>query len=117
MRFNIERLLIVLLLVVAAVYAVDYVSVQYRASAKKPGDPYDLVTYPHLLEIPQKGNRVEYALDALAPMVSQPCVHSLFPHSGYTPCWFVNRKSRSATQMFLMPALPAARQFLRMKIE
>jgi len=116
MRFSIERLLIVVLLLVAAVYAVDYISVQYRATAKKSGDPYDVVTYPHLLEIPQKGNRVEYALDALSPMVSQPCVHSLFPHGGYTPCWYVNRKAQSATPMFLVPTLRVAQRFLRMKI-
>jgi hypothetical protein len=105
LRFSLERLLIGLLLLVAAVYLVDYISVRHRAAAQKQGDPFDAVTYPHLLEIPQKGNRVEYALDAQSPMMSEACVHSLFPHSGYLPCWYVNRKAQSATPMFLVPAM------------
>jgi hypothetical protein len=105
MRFSLERLMIALLVLVAAVYAVDYISVRLRASAQKLGDPFDVVTYPHLLEIPQKGNRVEYALDAQSPMMSEACVHSLFPHSGYLPCWYVQRKAQSPTPMFFVPML------------
>jgi hypothetical protein len=105
MRFSLERLLIALLVLIAAVYAVDYISVRHRAAAQKMGDPFDVVTYPHLLEIPQKGNRVEYALDAQSPMMSEACVHSLFPQSGYLPCWYVHRKAQSATPMFFLPML------------
>ena len=103
MRFSLARLLIVLLTLLAAAYATDYVSVRYRAAAQKPSDPFDVVTYPRLLEIPQKGNRVEYALDAQSPMVSQRCVHSLFPHGDFMPCWYVRRKAQSPTLMTLVP--------------
>jgi hypothetical protein len=90
----------------AIAYGYDAVSVRRRLSAQKPGDPFDTVTYPHVLEIPQKGNKVEYALDAQAPMETESCVHSLFPHYGYTPCWYVVRRSKHFTQMtILTPAL------------
>lgn len=83
-------------------YGYDYLSVRHRMNANKPGDPFDVITYPHLLAIPQKGNKVEYALDAQSPMESDPCVHSLFPHYGYPPCWYVRRKAKTPTQMTIV---------------
>jgi hypothetical protein len=94
--------LIVTALLVAAVYLYDYLSVRHRMSAQKQGDPFDTIEYPHVLEIPQKGNRVEYALDAQSPMESQPCVHSLFPHFGYSPCWYVQHQAQIPTPMDLL---------------
>jgi hypothetical protein len=105
MLVSLQRVAIIAGVLLALIYAVDFFSVRHRAAAQKPGDPFDVVTYPHLLAIPQKGNRTEYALDAQSPMESDPCVHSLFPHSGYLPCWYVNRKAQSPTPMFLLPAL------------
>jgi hypothetical protein len=104
MRILLQRLLIAAALLLAALYAYDYLSVQHRLGANKPGDPFDEITYPHLLAIPQKGNRVEYALDAQSPMLTQSCVHSIFPHEGYTPCWYVNRMALRPTPMSLLPA-------------
>ena len=105
MRFNLQRVLIAIIVLVAVTYAADYFSVRYRMAAHKQGNPFDQVTHPHLLAIPQKGNRVEYALDAQSPMISEPCVHSLFPHFGYTPCWYITRMAESPTTMFLLPAV------------
>ena len=96
------RVLYGLILLLAIAYGYDYASIRRRASAHKPGDPYDVVTYPHLLAIPQKGNKVEYALDAQAPFVTESCVHSLFPHSGYTPCWYVQWRAKSPTPMMIV---------------
>jgi len=99
MRAPTNRILHGLILLLALVYGYDYASVRRRISAQKSGDPFDTVTYPHLLAIPQKGNKVDYELDAQSPMESESCVHSLFPHYGYTPCWYVLRKSKNPTQM------------------
>jgi hypothetical protein len=106
MRDNSTRILYALLIVLAAVYGYDFASVRHRMSEQKPGDPLDVITYPHLLAIPHKGNKVEYALDALSPMESESCVHSLFPHYGYTPCWYVLRKSKTPTQMMIVFRVP-----------
>ena len=106
MRTHINRIIYALLMLLAVAYGYDYASVRRRISENKPGDPFDVVTYPHLLAIPQKGNKVEYALDAQSPMESDPCVHSLFPHYGYTPCWYVQRRAKTPRQMtILAPAL------------
>src|SRR4029077_20155659 len=102
MRPHINRIIYALMLLLAVAYGFDYASVRRRMSAQKPGDPFDVVTYPHLLAIPQKGNKVEYALDAQSPIESDPCVHSLFPHYGYTPCWYVQRRAKTPTQMTIL---------------
>jgi hypothetical protein len=106
MRTQMIRALYALLTLLAVAYGYDFASVRHRMSAQKSGDPFDVVTYPHLLAIPQKGNKVEYALDAQSPMESDPCVHSLFPHYGYTPCWYIIRKSKSPTQMTIILPVP-----------
>jgi hypothetical protein len=103
MRLLLQRILISVVVLLAAAYAYDYLSVRHRMAAGKQGDPFDTVTFPHLLAIPQKGNRVEYALDAQSPMMAEACVHSLFPHFGYAPCWYVRRTTAAPTQMFLLP--------------
>jgi hypothetical protein len=106
MRIPWNRIFYAVILLIGLTYGYDYASVRRRMSAKKPGDPFDVVTYPHLLAIPQKGNKVDYELDAQSPMASEPCVHSLFPHSGYTPCWYVLRKSKNPTQMMIVLRAP-----------
>jgi hypothetical protein len=102
MRTQSIRILYALLMLIAVAYGYDYASVRRRMSTQKPGDPFDVVTYPHLLAIPLKGNKVDYELDAQSPMETESCVHSLFPHYGYTPCWYVVRKSKKPTQMTIV---------------
>ena len=106
MRAPWNRILYAIILLIALTYGYDSVSVRRRMSAQKPGDPFDVVTYPHLLAIPQKGNKVDYELDAQSPMESESCVHSLFPHYGYTPCWYVLRRSKNPTQMMIVLRAP-----------
>jgi hypothetical protein len=38
--------------------------------------------------IKQKDGRIDYEL---GDTETRPCLHSLFPHSGYTPCWYLAR--------------------------
>ena len=106
MRTHSIRILYALILLLALAYGYDYASVRRRMSAQKPGDPFDVVTYPHLLAIPQKGNKIDYELDAQSPMESESCVHALFPHYGYTPCWYVARRSKRPTQMMIVFRVP-----------
>jgi hypothetical protein len=111
MRFRVKQISVAAVALLAAVYAYDYVSVHHRMGSPTPSDPFDVVTYPNVLAIPQKGNRVEYALDARAPMESDPCVHSMFPHFGYTPCWYVRRRSRNPTPMVILIRTQISAQF------
>ena len=106
MRPHLNRFLYALIMLLALAYGFDYASVRRRVNAQKPGDPFDVITYPHVLAIPVKGNKVDYELDAQSPMESDPCVHSLFPHYGYTPCWYILRKSKTPTQMTIVFPVP-----------
>jgi hypothetical protein len=97
-----KQIALAIVLVLALAYGYDYASVRRRMSARNPGDPIDVITHPNLLAIPQKGNKVEYALDAQSPMVSESCVRSLFPHYGYTPCWYVQRRAKTPRPMMIL---------------
>ena len=102
MRNLLPRIIYALLMILALTYGYDYASVRRRMSAQKSGDPFDSVTYPHVLAIPVKGNKVDYELDATSPIETDSCVHSIFPHYGYTPCWYVLRRSKSPTPMTII---------------
>jgi hypothetical protein len=76
-------------LLVALVYAGDYVSVRY--GIPKGREPYGSVTVTLTYAIHEKNGKTEYEFPA--PQ-SQACVQSLFPHFGYTPCWYLKRHSQ-----------------------
>jgi hypothetical protein len=73
-------------LLASIVYAGDYLSVRYRTS--KGGDPFATVSVQPYYAIHQKNGKTEYDF---APPENQICVRSLFPHFGYSPCWYVKR--------------------------
>ena len=102
MRLILKRVFLIAVMLVAILYIYDALSVRHRMSAQKQGDPFDVVVHPRILAIPHKGNRVEFALDAQSPMESESCVHSVFPHFGYTPCWYVNRRARNPIPMVIV---------------
>jgi hypothetical protein len=52
-----------------------------------------------LYAIPQKNGKIDYEFDAQQPDVTTPCVHSLFPHLGNSPCWYLQRNSQKPIPM------------------
>lgn len=72
-------------LLVGIVYFGDYLSVRYKIPNGR--DPFSSVTIQPYYAIHEKNGRTEY--DFAQPQ-SQVCVRSLFPHFGYSPCWYVN---------------------------
>jgi hypothetical protein len=91
----------VLLILVAILYAGDYVSVKYRMSRagsppSAPGGPLDTVQIQRTYEIPHKDGRAEFAF---AEPQTVTCVHSIFPHLGYSPCWYLKRHSQQMIPM------------------
>jgi hypothetical protein len=77
------------LLALAVLYAGDYLSARYRL----PGNRQTLgsVEVQTLWAIRQKDGRIAYAPGDSGP---QPCLRSLFPHLGYTPCWYLRGHAR-----------------------
>ena len=91
-RILAKRILIALVAAFVLVYAGDYVSLRVRMLHAKPGDPFKMVTALRILAISEKGNKTEYSVDPLQPQQTAECVHSLFPHRGDPPCWYVKQK-------------------------
>jgi hypothetical protein len=90
-----------LLILVAILYAGDYVSVKYRmsrsgSSPSASGGPLDTVQIQRTYEIPHKDGRAEFAF---AEPQTVTCVHSIFPHLGYSPCWYLRRHSQQMIPM------------------
>jgi hypothetical protein len=73
-------------ILVVVTYIGDYLSVRYKIP--KGRDPFSTVTIQPYYAIHEKNGRTEY--DFAQPQ-NQVCIHSLFPHFGYSPCWYVNR--------------------------
>jgi hypothetical protein len=88
LRSILKRIAILVGLAVALVYAGDYGWLRYRMGNPKVGDAFGTVTVYYATEL--KNGRAEFYFDQ--PQ-NQTCTHSLFPHLGYTPCWYAKRKS------------------------
>ncbi len=83
---HVKRILLGALLAVCILYLLDDVSVRY--GIPKGRDPFGSVLVRRYYAVPQKNGRVEFYFDQPE---TQRCVHSLFPHFGYSPCWYLNR--------------------------
>jgi hypothetical protein len=92
------RALAVLLILAAVVYAGDSIVLRYRM-AKRSGAAFGTVQMERLYAIPQKSGKIDYEFDATQPMVTMTCVHALFPHAGYSPCWYLQRNSQKPIPM------------------
>ena len=88
-RTLIKFVLVVVVLALGVLFTGDYLSVRIRAIHPKPTDPFESIKSLRVLAIPEKNGKTEYEVDALNPEQTVTCVHSLFPHMGYSPCWYV----------------------------
>ena len=91
-RILAKRIAISLLAVLALVYCGDFLYLRVRMLHPKPADPFETQTILRVLAIPEKNGKTEFEVDSQNPEQTVTCVHSLFPHSGFSPCWFVKPK-------------------------
>ncbi len=75
---------------VAILYAADYASIRFGRT------PIGTVIVTRYYEIPKKNGKTEFVFQA--PEL-QKCVHSLLPHQGYLPCWYLNRHTEQPIKM------------------
>jgi hypothetical protein len=87
----------------ALVYAGDLLWLRYRMAYAKNDAAFGAVLMDRLYAIPQKNGKIDYEFDAQQPQVTVPCVRSLLPHLGYSPCWYLQRNSQKPIPMVLMP--------------
>jgi hypothetical protein len=88
-RVILRRLILAAAGCLVLVYAGDYLYLRARMLHPKPADPFESLTTLRVLAIPEKNGKTEYEVDALNPQQTVTCVHSFFPHSGSSPCWYV----------------------------
>jgi len=74
----------------AILYATEYASVHLAH------DPFGSVVVTRYYLIPQKNGKTEIVFQPAQP---QQCVHSLFAHEGYLPCWYLSRHPEQAIKM------------------
>ena len=84
-----KRILVAAVSLLALVYSGDYLFVRIRMMHPKPADPFESIKNLRVLAIPEKNGKTEYEVDAQNPEQTVTCVHSLFPHGGFSPCWSV----------------------------
>jgi len=94
-----RRAFLSLLALLALLYLVDFSWYQLRVHVPKLGPATGSVHRIRLLAVPIKNNKVDYELDTNKPEEDVPCSHSLFPHGGARPCWYVTRHANDPIPM------------------
>jgi hypothetical protein len=88
-RILAKRALVATFIALAVLYLGDFASLRIRMLHPKPADPFESMTTLRVLAIPEKNGKTSYEIDQQNPQQTITCVHSLFPHSGNSPCWYV----------------------------
>ncbi len=89
-----KRAILITALVLCGLFAGDDLSVRFRIPRSR--DPFGMVKVKVSYAVKQKDGKVEYYFSLPE---DQTCVHSLFPHMGYLPCWYLARKSTQQINM------------------
>jgi hypothetical protein len=86
--WRIIRIALVALCAAAAlVYIADYGIARVRLSR---GSALSTIEVARLIAIPQKSGKTELEYGGADTIT---CVHAIFPHFGYTPCWYAKRNN------------------------
>jgi hypothetical protein len=76
------RIATVLILLIVVLYLGDYVVVNLRSQ------PTGTCQITKFYAVPQKDGKTSYEP---GEPETQTCSNSIFPHMGYSPCWYVKR--------------------------
>jgi hypothetical protein len=93
MKFLI-RLLILVVAVAGLAYGGDWSYLRYRIW--RHGDGFGSVMVTPVYVIHEKSGKTNYQY---AQPQDQACVRSLFPHFGYSPCWYVMRHQETRIEI------------------
>jgi hypothetical protein len=84
-----KRVLLITALLLGTMYLCDYLSVRYRIPNHR--HPFGTITIHPYYAVPRKDGKTEFLFDERR---TEQCVHSLFPHFGDNPCWYVSRRTQ-----------------------
>jgi hypothetical protein len=88
-RVLLERVAVILLASLAAIYAGDWLVYRWRAAH---GTAFDTVKVNQFIAVPLKNGKEELDYTGSAQVG---CVRSVFPWAGDEPCWWVRRHAES----------------------
>jgi hypothetical protein len=83
-----------LLLVTLLAFAIDYGIFRYRVASSR--QPFGQVTVQSYDAVAQKNGKTQFIFN---PPAAQICVNALFPHAGYTPCWYLQKHTEPRTDI------------------
>jgi hypothetical protein len=83
-----------LIAVCVLLYAVDDLIWRYKLATGH--SPYGTVTVQFYYAIQEKNGKTEYDYQPPQP---DTCVNSLFPHAGYSPCWYERKHPEKAIKI------------------
>jgi hypothetical protein len=75
-------------------YGLDYSLWRYKLSTGR--NAYGTLTVQFYYAIQEKNGKTEYDFQ---PPQQESCVNSLFPHSGYSPCWYERKHMEKAIKI------------------
>ncbi|MFY9912374.1 MAG: hypothetical protein WCF22_24110 [Candidatus Sulfotelmatobacter sp.] len=75
-------------------YAVDYCVFRYRVAENRKA--FGQVTVQSYDAVQQKSGKTQFIFN---PPEVQTCVHALFPHAGFVPCWYLERNTEPRTDI------------------
>jgi hypothetical protein len=105
---HIQRIVIGVLAFAIVLYLGDYAVLKVRASSGNGSSAFAAI--PITVGTPMKDGRVQiFTSDAQ----TETCVHSLFPHFGYRPCWYVKQHQMQLIGAQLRTTLPSTRRLTR----
>ncbi len=82
----VRRTLVGIVLVLAVVYVGDDLAA--RLPIPRGRNPYGTVRVRRYYAVPLKDQKTEFIP---GDAQTATCVHCLFPHFGYSPCWYLER--------------------------
>jgi hypothetical protein len=89
---KLQRVALFAILGLIAIYICDYAVARVR--------PQGSVDVQIMWAIKQKDNRIDYEL---GDTETRPCVHSLLPHMGSSPCWYLTRHKNQTITVGSIP--------------
>ncbi len=89
-----KRAVIVIVLLFLVLYGGDYLSLRYKIPGGRA--QFSTVKIQRYYAVGLKSGKTEFMF--LGPS-NQECVHSLFPHFGDSPCWYLQRRTVKRTDI------------------
>jgi hypothetical protein len=83
----VQRVVVGMIVASGLLYLGDYLWAKHLMSGPNHTGLGTVMVH-HEWDVPRKDGRVEFDMEAAE---AETCIHSMFPHFGYTPCWYAVR--------------------------